>query len=53
MGKNQTLSFLGQHKKRINHQPCIRNPDNNKNGFALLECKDSDITFFRVLIDKT
>ena len=39
-------------QKGINHQPCIRIPDNNNNGFALLECKDY-VTFLRVLIDKT
>ena len=27
-------------QKRINHQPCIRIPDNKNNAFALLECKD-------------
>ena len=38
-------------QKRINHQPCIRIPDNNNNGFALLECKDY-VKFLGVLIDK-
>ena len=37
-------------QKRINHQPCIRIPDNNNNGFALLECKYCQI--LGVLIDK-
>ena len=38
-------------QKRINHQPCIRIPDNN-NGFALLEGKDY-VKFLGVLIDKS
>ena len=38
-------------QKRINHQPCIRIPDNKNNGFALLECKDY-VKFLGVLIDK-
>ena len=38
-------------QKRINHQPCIRIPDNKSNGFALLECKDY-VKFLGVLIDK-
>ena len=37
-------------QKRINYQACIRIPDNNNNGFALLECKD-DVKVL-VLIDK-
>ena len=51
MRRNQTLSSLGQHKKRINYQPCIRIPDIINNGFALLECKDY-LNFLGVLIDK-
>ena len=38
-------------QKRINHQPCIRIPDNKNNGYALLECKDY-VKFLGVLIDK-
>ena len=38
-------------QKRINHQPCIRIPDNKNNVFALLECKDY-VKFLGVLIDK-
>ena len=39
-------------QKRINHQPCIRIPDTDKNNvFALLECKDY-VKFLGVLIDK-
>ena len=38
-------------KKRINHQLCIRIPDNNNNGFTLLECKDY-VKFLGILIDK-
>ena len=53
MRRNRALSSLGQQKKKKNHQPCIRIPDNNNNGFALLECKDSgDVKFLGVLIDK-
>ena len=38
-------------QKRINHQPCIRIPDNKNNVFALLECKDY-VKFLGVLIGK-
>ena len=38
-------------QKRINHQPWIRIPDNNNNGFAPLECKEY-VKFLGVLIDK-
>ena len=37
-------------QKRINHQPCIRIPDNKNNAFAL-ECKEY-VKFLGVLIDK-
>ena len=38
-------------QKRINYQSCIRIPDNNDNGFALLGCKDY-VKLLGVLIDK-
>ena len=49
--KTSNFIIFRPRQKRIDHQTCIRIPDNNNNGFVLLECKDY-VKFLGVLIDK-
>ena len=49
--KKSNFVIFRPRQKRIDHQTCIRIPDNNNNGFVLLECKDY-VKFLGVLIDK-
>ena len=49
--KKSNFVVFRPRRKRIDHQTCIRIPDNNNNGFVLLECKDY-VKSLGVLIDK-